>query len=101
MLGSPQKGVRQRAVSVATVAALVAIGVISCAAFLSAVLWATGWAVLLPEPVQMLTAWIAAITIGAWVLAVGTWALRESVKCFREWLTDELGRRKELRARPR
>lgn len=66
--------------------------------FLSAVLWATGWAVLLPEPVRLATAWTAAITVGAWIVATGVWGLRESVKYFREWLTDERRRLSGRRA---
>jgi hypothetical protein len=41
------------------------------------------------------------LTVAAWILITGAWALRESVKYFLDWLRGELRRRKELRARLR
>lgn len=87
-------GMAKRAVDLARGAVLVAAAILSCVAFVSAVLWATGWATLLPEPVRSPSAWVAVVTVAVWILVAGVWALRESVRYFRDWLAHELDLRR-------
>lgn len=71
-----------------------------CFVFAAAVLWATGWAALLPEPVRRITAWGAAVAFAGWLIFGGVLMVREYGRLGLDRLTvrlEERRRRQEVR----
>jgi hypothetical protein len=68
--------------------------------FLSVVLWATGWAALLPEPVRSASAKVAFVAVLAWTLIAAVVLLVVGARQFVRRLRDEMEmarRRREVR----
>ncbi|MGH2973889.1 MAG: hypothetical protein ACRDLL_03345 [Solirubrobacterales bacterium] len=57
-----------RTFDIAKVIVNFAVAILACVCFVSIVLWATGWAALLPEPVRSASASVALVVTVLWVL---------------------------------